>query len=160
MSCKEIQELLLTDYIDGEVDTATRERIERHLLDCPSCLEFARAAQAAMEPVSQTAVKEVPAHVWNNIEQKLDQPAGQFNLDWVNKIGFVLEGLISQPRRAAVFAVILVVAVSGLTVIKNAARQGSVSKVAENQPVEYFAFLVEEEDLNGGYGTAIEEFFL
>lgn len=31
---------LMTDYLDGRLETADRDRLERHLAECPHCSEY------------------------------------------------------------------------------------------------------------------------
>jgi anti-sigma factor RsiW len=39
MTCQELVELV-TDYLEGRLDLATRARLERHLADCDGCTAY------------------------------------------------------------------------------------------------------------------------
>lgn len=77
-SCEEIGPLL-TGYLDDELDSAERERVDRHLRDCERC----RAAFDAEHSIIQAADElEVPAvdddawdeflaNVYNRLERRL-----------------------------------------------------------------------------------------
>jgi len=41
MLCSEVL-ALLSDYVDGELDSAAVENVESHLLGCPNCERFGR----------------------------------------------------------------------------------------------------------------------
>ncbi len=41
MRCSDVLELL-SEYVDGELDVAAVEKIEKHLLACPNCEHFGR----------------------------------------------------------------------------------------------------------------------
>ena len=44
MKCKKIQEIILTDYLDGQLDEKQRSSLGRHLAECKSCKEFSTYA--------------------------------------------------------------------------------------------------------------------
>jgi len=48
ISCQDVVELV-TDYLDGAVDEATRAEIEAHLALCPGCDEYLRQMRATLE---------------------------------------------------------------------------------------------------------------
>ncbi|MBM4128995.1 MAG: zf-HC2 domain-containing protein, partial [Nitrospira sp.] len=51
MNCEKIQELILTDYLDGEIDKRQEEFIKQHLATCIGCQEFLSIAQkTVVEP--------------------------------------------------------------------------------------------------------------
>jgi anti-sigma factor RsiW len=50
LTCRELVELV-TDYIEGQLDDAARDRFEAHIADCPACtlyLEQMRQTIAAL----------------------------------------------------------------------------------------------------------------
>lgn len=47
MTCKELVEIV-TDYIEGTMPSADRERFEEHLKLCPYCVDYVEQVRAAM----------------------------------------------------------------------------------------------------------------
>ena len=48
--CQEVVELV-TDYLEGELDAATRTELEAHLALCPGCAEFVRQIETTLRMV-------------------------------------------------------------------------------------------------------------
>jgi anti-sigma factor RsiW len=59
MRCQEARRLV-SDYIDGELDTSTAAELEAHLARCPSCPPLAAALQAVLSQLR--ALHQVPTH--------------------------------------------------------------------------------------------------
>ena len=103
MNCKEIKDLILTDYIDGRLDTALKAELESHLCQCPACQTFAQEAKEYLKtPFQQANRQEVPAQLWENIKDSIEaeQTPG---LDFLGAIKGWLYGL-SLPKLIPVFA--------------------------------------------------------
>ncbi len=72
-NCKTIQELILTDYLDGQIDSSTKISIENHFLSCSSCKDFAKEAKEHLvKPFQQALIKEVPSSIWIGIRGEID----------------------------------------------------------------------------------------
>ncbi len=48
LPCREVVELV-TDYLEGALEPATRIRFERHLAQCPFCVEFVNQVRRTIE---------------------------------------------------------------------------------------------------------------
>lgn len=59
MTCPEA-EILICDYLDGTLDRARRDELERHLGLCASCGELARDAASAVAFMERAALVEAP----------------------------------------------------------------------------------------------------
>lgn len=66
LTCREVIEFL-ADYLDGELNEATRREFERHLRVCASCVAYldsykqaARLGRLAMQPTDSSATGQVP----------------------------------------------------------------------------------------------------
>jgi anti-sigma factor RsiW len=57
----------LSEYIDGELEPAQCDEVERHISDCPPCIDFLRSlrlsVQASRELQAATALPPVPPAV-------------------------------------------------------------------------------------------------
>jgi len=66
MTCAEL-EILICDYVDGELGAAERSEVERHLAECPSCAELARDSAAAVAFMESAAEVEPPPELITKI---------------------------------------------------------------------------------------------
>lgn len=57
--CKEIF-AMLSEYLDAELQPGTCEQLERHLSDCPPCIEFMESLKRTVQFCRQEAVAETP----------------------------------------------------------------------------------------------------
>ncbi len=71
MKCQDIQNKLLTDFLDSELVPAEKIRIEAHLAGCASCREFLLAVKKINEPLEQQGGIQPPGHVWAKIREEV-----------------------------------------------------------------------------------------
>ena len=70
--CDHFKDLILTDYIDGELDKNSADGVERHLLDCAHCRAFLKEVQDnAALPLRQASQQPVPVELWGAISQRV-----------------------------------------------------------------------------------------
>lgn len=73
-ACKNIKDLILTDYFDAQSDTATRAQVDAHLLVCADCQVFAQDVKEKLAEPFKTVVREnVPDHLWSAIKDKIQE---------------------------------------------------------------------------------------
>jgi anti-sigma factor RsiW len=73
MKCKEIQELLLTDFLDGELPSARRAVVGQHLEGCLDCRAYAEEVRkTAVTPFTAAEEVSVPESVWQAISATID----------------------------------------------------------------------------------------
>jgi hypothetical protein len=76
MECKKIQELLLTDYIDGEAGDALKNEVERHVNICHTCRQFKQSLlKIAIEPFRKAKESKPPDLAWNRIKEAIVKEA-------------------------------------------------------------------------------------
>ena len=51
---------LMTQYLDGELAAADRERLEGHLADCPHCTEYLAQLRTTIDALGHVPVDELP----------------------------------------------------------------------------------------------------
>ena len=150
MNCKKIQELLITDYLDGELDQVLCNRIHQHISGCIHCRQF----EERIVPFHGIRHIEPPTRVWENICEKIttEQMLPQGN--WFE---YLLERLreFLLIHRQPVFATVTVFTIM---VIALMSIQGQIKTDTGGIVVEDFGLWIDEE--NGAIGTAIEEYFL
>jgi anti-sigma factor RsiW len=72
MKCKEIKEILFTDYLDGQLDSAAMEQVRKHLAGCPGCRELEEEIRLkAAAPFKDIQKEKVPDSVWYGIREEL-----------------------------------------------------------------------------------------
>jgi len=166
MKCEQIQELLLTDYLDGQLDGEGLKSIEQHLSDCPGCREFlAVARKITVEPFySSKKVFLSQEDVWHRIKQQIEKEHSQPSLS--HRLAEMILGLKELVPKPAWALSIMVAGVILTAVYFNSwNRQEMVQTASSEDNGQYIAYFTDDvgsgqpED-NGGYGTAIEEYFL
>ena len=158
--CKEILDLILTDYVDGEVDQKIKSEIDAHLLMCADCRRLAQeVARNLVVPFGRVARETPPDHLWKSIEEKI----GEENRSsvGVKKIFDRFIESLSFPRLAPALASFVVLILVGSTVVHNM----QIKQAIEKEQSEYLANLLDpagasQEADNNGSQTPIEKYFL
>ncbi|MBI3813412.1 MAG: zf-HC2 domain-containing protein [Nitrospinae bacterium] len=167
MKCKEIREILLTDYLDDMLNEQDRKEVEAHLSFCIHCNEFAKIAIESTAAPFKDAPKLLLSQekIWHKIragiisEEKTTAGAGFLpELAASFKNIFVVRTALA----AAAVAVIVVAAI----VFFNPVRQNqTVKKTPPDESIRYLASAMDElsetnPEEDKGYGTDIEKYFL
>lgn len=164
MQCKEIRELILTDYVDNRMTGEKRKETERHLAECPECKEFFTVVKkTAIEPFAGAGRLEAPGFIWQRTKDAImaEQNEGAEAFGFLKNVMSALH--IHKPVLAAVGAVVLMIAV-GVTVQWQVNKQMAIRADARGE-AEYFGYLTEsylDATINdeAGLGTSIEKYFL
>lgn len=169
MQCNNIQEIILADYLDGELKKEKREDIDAHLAQCHECQQFLLQAQKDLvAPLANLPRQEPSPRVWENIRERIEGPQEVISSNFLQEFLAKIKLGFSLPQLT--LAAIMLVAVLGIigSLTHNKINNQIVNNVTNTDPqedMEYYAFLASEVDLaavdgNGDYGTAIEEYFL
>lgn len=163
MKCNQIQDLILTDYLDGQLDEKKGAIIEKHLTVCACCRELVDATRkGVLAPFSTVKGIEPPGFLWERIKDAIitEQQSNRYYQPWVEKV----RKWVFLPRIAVVAPIVTILILIGVMMpLKVTHQQNTQTKVQEQ--VAYLAFLTEEtstEVLSGsnGFGTLLEEYFL
>lgn len=112
--CDYFRDLILTDYIDGELDKNAAGGLEGHLLDCSDCRVFLKEVKnSAVQPWKQARHQTPPAELWDAIKQSIEQENQPVSplADFVAH----LKGLIVFPRMVPAFASLVLMLLAGST---------------------------------------------
>ncbi len=162
--CDHFKDLILTDYIDGELDKNLAGSLENHLLDCSDCRAFFKEVKdnAAIFPVSCSANvlhQPVPAGLWDTIKQSIEHEnqASSPLADFIAQ----LKGLIIFPRMVPVFASLILMLLAGSVTLNTIQIQQAKAK----DQGEYLVSLLSSTGHsvpsdNNDFGTPIEHYFL
>jgi len=141
MNCKSIQELLLTNYIDGEMIDSERKIVDDHLKSCQKCKEFALLAKKVGVDSFSGLERALPSEdIWQRIKRQVVFESEKRN---ILKNAFFLENIknafaLTRPR--LVLASILFVALFATFFVK-ISEQNLVLKQEEEQAVVYLTML-------------------
>ena len=158
--CEPFKDMILTDYIDGELKPDARRALENHLRDCGDCRAFLKEVKAqAVLPFQAAGHQEVPAELWERIKEGLHEdprPA----LTWEGVLE-QLKGLLVFPKLVPVLASLGVMMIIG-SVSLNTIR---IQKAQETEQGEYLASVIEPTGSiamaeTNDLGTPIERYFL
>lgn len=181
MKCEQIKDLVLTDYIDGQMEADDKQLLEEHLKACRACHEFALSVQKELvTPFGDAPRPEVPPAVWQKIKAEItaeEEPEP----GWKAVVSFL--GNLQALRQAAYFLAGFAI-VFGVTVVLMRPQPGpdrivqnpvaapqqlaavqTDEETSESVAETYLAALDNDYDdvyslIDDGYGTAIEEYFL
>ena len=182
MKCDQCKELILTDYIDGQIAAEQKKSLEEHLQTCASCHEYAQKVMAELVvPFNDLERVEPPAALWENIKAELAEEPEEMAPEGI----FAYLSAIWQQVQMPVLilsAIVIVIGVSILTLNQQnnalpvARNQQLISQMATKiESTGYDAGMISESELayvaddeyslsydylDEGYGSAIEEFFL
>ena len=158
--CDHIKDLILTDYIDGELDKNFAMSVEAHLLDCSDCRAFFKEVKYnAALPFQQASHQPPPAGLWGAIKQNIEHEnqVGNPLADFIDK----LKGLFVFPRMVPVFASFILMFLAGSVTLNTI----HIQQAKEKDQGEYMISLLSSPvpsvayDNNDG-GTPIEHYFL
>lgn len=160
MNCERIQELILTDYLDGVLENNVRKELEIHLANCPQCLDFAKVARkTAFESFERASKADPPEQVWARIEERIRENYAPSHIEapsWLEN----LKSLFFLPRPALALAAVLVLFVMAGTIDQIKPRPKALSQSS----VEYIVSLVEsaadDPVQDDDFGTDVEQVFL
>jgi hypothetical protein len=101
LRCLDI-EPLLADYVDNTLSAADRATVERHLVDCPVCKEFAADLVAITGFVAKVPAVEPPAALVTKIifETQSGRHGTFVKENWFQRLLKPLVSPFSQPRLA------------------------------------------------------------
>jgi predicted anti-sigma-YlaC factor YlaD len=152
MNCKRIQELLKSDYLDGEANQREESFIKEHLAGCSECSRLEEELQAQSSLFRKAKPVAVPEHIWRNIRntivnERLKQETPAW-LAWPSRSVFAF---------ASAFAVMILILFFAGAIIQK--RQ---AVIKDNGAVSFIDYGSNEESVNplDDLGTNIEEYFL
>ena len=73
MKCKKIQDIIITDYIDNELDVKTRAVIDGHLAVCKGCRNLQESLTAVVRPLRDAGPSFPPDFLWRKIKNGLER---------------------------------------------------------------------------------------
>lgn len=165
--CDHFKVLILTDYIDGQLDKKRASDLERHLVDCGDCRAFLKEVKNnAVLPSQQPLIQRVPAELWDTIKQRIEQKNQMTNpLEaFIEKLKGLMAFLVRKMlfyRMAPVFAsLVLMLLVGSVTLDKIQVQQDQAKEQGEYLISLLSPTYASSQSENNGLGTPIEHYFL
>ena len=164
MNCKKIQDLIITDYIDGQMDGKQKSFIDQHLTQCSICTGYLSGIRKAAITPFVNASKEVPVQLlWAKIKHTIEEEQ-QHQLEVSLKPTFWerfrLAVHIPRPAFALATVVTMIFMIGSIGQLFFSAP---IVKINGQDQVAYLSSLiVEPVDMNNGNDslTPIEKVFL
>ena len=154
MRCKEIQEWLKTDYLDSEASQEQERLIRAHLAACRHCREMEETLRSQRSIFQQVKQKEVPAHLWQNIYEKIMAERLKQEEGLGTKVFERLRNYLFAPKPVFVLARALAVVIFFALFATLFFQGGPVSSNG------IYSLSSMKEDMVDDFGTSIEEYFL
>jgi len=166
MRCKHIQEIIITDYIDGQLGNDAKSRIDQHLSHCLACQNYLKSVRTGLVRPFNNASKDVPdAVLWSNIREAINEK-NQLQIEQSLRPDFWerLRSSIHIPRPAfalaSIVTIIFMIGSSGQLFLSS-----PVMNINGQDQVAYMSSLIDDPtavDANkaSDYQTPIEKYFL
>lgn len=159
MNCKKIQELILTDYIDGEADMNDKRSVDDHLMTCVECKKFLTSVQSTAKIPFVAAEKLAPPdRLWHNIKDAIIEKGtgSPVRTGILESLGSIIR--IPRPVMALACLVLIMFIIGALAGTK-------MYRPLDKQEKDFLDYSVEtlSDDKLGetvAFGTSIEEYFL
>ncbi|MBF0504312.1 MAG: zf-HC2 domain-containing protein [Candidatus Omnitrophica bacterium] len=173
MNCRKIQDVLITDYIDGQLDQKHKFLIEEHLAHCLHCKEFyIITQQAVIAPFVTTAAAKPPEIIWARVREAIgaredSEKVGtdaNFVMDFLRKLVFVPTFPVFFPKPVFVFSTIVTLVLM-IGILPQLMITHPTIKIDARSQMEYLSYLsgtggdISASD-SADLGTPIEKYFL
>ncbi|MHC4268446.1 MAG: anti-sigma factor family protein [Planctomycetota bacterium] len=164
MKCDKVQELILIDYLDGQVNEEQKTNIEKHLASCVHCKEYELVArETVITPFNNAKRLSPPEATWDKIRNQIEKEQLQ---ERTNPFADLIRGIKSAlhiPKPAFAVATAAIVILVIVTVIKLPSEK--IVKLSTEDQIECIDYLLgafndEFTDDNNDFETSVEEYFL
>jgi len=159
MRCKNVRELLMTDYLDAAVPEKILARLRRHLEECQGCRRLEEELRLLRGSFTGAKRVEPPEEVWSRVRDTITAHAtGRSRgmaADFIRKI---LKGAAFRPAFALAAALLIVTALFYASGSLHRAGR-IVDQLSESDLAVYLA-IGNGDEAEQGFGTTIEEYFL
>ena len=159
--CRKFRTVILTDYIDAQLDSQMKERIDENLNECAGCRSFVEEVKSKLVvPFKELKPVPVPETLWPAIKEKI-YGRREYSENRKESLLARLKGYFCLPRLSpALVGFVLLILISSLVFYNQ-----QMKLVKEKERADYlFSFLGTTGAFLGtatdNFGTLIEEFFL
>jgi len=165
MNCEKIKELILTDYIDNEMNDEEKIGLNIHFARCRGCKEFFETVKnTVVKPFANAKKIEPSGFIWRRVKEAIIAKQ-QKKLDFAASILEKLKSVFYIPWPALAISTImaLVLIVVLMTTLKFSNKE--VLETNKEEQAEYSAYSIETPvsallNNDDGFGTSIEKYLL
>lgn len=165
MRCEKVKDLIMTGYLDGELKSSLKKRVDEHLLYCQSCKAFAaQLKDTVIKPFKESTRLRPPQSVWEGVKAAIS-PQEEYKEGFLQRLRDDIAEIFThrKPVFALATALTLVIAVFIFTKIPFNGKRATNNYLQEQ--IDFLTYLEVNEDYysDNGYmdlDTAIEEYFL
>ncbi|MBF0593588.1 MAG: zf-HC2 domain-containing protein [Candidatus Omnitrophica bacterium] len=160
MKCERVQDIILTDYVDGFLTVPAKAALDAHVAGCSRCREFLAASRKALvEPFQNLPRETMPLSVMNAVMDQIKEKEQEGVWGWLSGLseGFSQAFSPSFAMARIVASVMVCFLVAGVVFGVNKSQQVQTERVS---------FLAQVAEVAGdksremtGYGTTIETYF-
>ncbi|MDO9542681.1 MAG: anti-sigma factor, partial [Kiritimatiellia bacterium] len=158
VECRQIRQMLASDYMDNELDPPAREQVDRHLEKCPDCRKISANLVAITLPLRRAPRVNVPQDLWPRIQTELRRqhsPAARPKTVFRNNIRefFLIRPAFAAAAAAAAAILIIISAVVYLPTQRTAG-------VGAAPDLSSLTGNIEIREQHAGFGSCIEQLLL
>ncbi|MEA3489380.1 MAG: zf-HC2 domain-containing protein [Candidatus Omnitrophota bacterium] len=161
MKCGKIRKMILTDYIDGELDPGQRKVVEDHIRSCPRCGELLQIVRdAAVDPLKRAERLQPPEETWHGIKGVIEANRPESPLSGLRER---LREILAERKPAfAVLTASILIVIAALVARTYLFDRASLNMYLEEQ-LSFIDALNNGDRENGSYtdiGIPMEDFLL
>jgi len=156
MDCKQIRQILASDYLDNELDPMSRNQVDRHLEKCPACRKISENLAAIVLPLRRTQKQKVPPGVWSRIQTELRRQKAYAARPRTAFRTTLLEVFLMRPAFAAVAAAVILILISAAFYMQTPRPSGAPSA----PDISSLTGNIEISGQNTGFDSGIEQLLL
>lgn len=155
MECKKMRGLIMTDYLDGNLDKPTLKEVEAHIAACPGCRGLVSELTSIRASLKKESPQSPPPQVWERIRADIARVPMKYSL--AGNFAESIRSWIVNRRPAVVIAAAAILIFAVLTVTRLMPQNNPLA------PDDIISIISLEE--NGDYadynfGTPAENYFL
>ena len=159
MNCKRMENLILTDYIDGNLKARALEELGLHLRSCPSCNALAKELRAAGKLFRAAGQEAAPKEVWHKILAEIYTAPAKSRFP--EAILMYVRYYLSHLKPAVVIASAAVLLLFALATIRLMPHKDYLETTIAKNDILAMSYINDEEDGSEyDLGTPAEMFFL
>ncbi len=166
MKCKKVKDMILTDYLDEQLNEDQKKNIEEHLSSCGICREYELAARkTVIEPFNNVEKQNPPEAAWHKIKEQIKEENRQgLTSPFADLIRRINPFVYATKPALAVVTIVIIIFVA-TAIIKLPSENSEVVKVDPDNQIECMNYLLgvfDQDSMNGNndFGTSIVEYFL
>ena len=160
MKCKRIKEILITDYIDGQLSKALQEKIDEHLKICEQCREFEQLLQKkVIAPFKEAEQLQPPEFLWSRIRESVTAPEEQAQTV-MERLGRSFHNIFIFRKPVLSAATVMAVILLAVIFTRIPFNGSKATNIYLEEQIEFLSSLDTEDPEHIDFGTSIEEFLM